>query len=37
MQGRRAPDSREMEAAGGLCVGFLEDPEGHLAEVVELP
>jgi Glyoxalase-like domain len=28
---------REMEAAGGLCVGFLDDPEGHLAEIVELP
>jgi hypothetical protein len=27
---------RKLEAAGGLCVGFLEDPEGHLAEIVEL-
>jgi lactoylglutathione lyase len=27
---------RQLEEAGGLCVGFLEDPEGHLAEIVEL-
>lgn len=25
------------EEAGGMRVGFLTDPEGHLAEVVEVP
>jgi predicted enzyme related to lactoylglutathione lyase len=30
---RKAPEPSE--EAGGLVVGFVEDPEGHLAEVVE--
>jgi lactoylglutathione lyase len=30
---REAPEPSE--PAGGLVVGFIEDPEGHLAEVVE--
>jgi catechol 2,3-dioxygenase-like lactoylglutathione lyase family enzyme len=32
---RQAPAASE--AAGGLVVGFVEDPEGHLLEVVEIP
>ncbi|HEX4431674.1 MAG TPA: VOC family protein [Frankiaceae bacterium] len=31
---RQTPSA--IQAAGGLRVGFLEDPEGHLAEIVEL-
>jgi predicted enzyme related to lactoylglutathione lyase len=32
---RQAP--QPSPEAGGLIVGFLEDPEGHLTEVVEMP